>query len=165
MLFGLVLGSMATSGCTQESTTPNATESNSSLESDSGKNREVMAKKVYRWEPICDDDSKELVRLGVRRLGVDVNAYAPSNLGPSTFVVRLLNSKGGVIKEIARFGLSSNTPFHAADNGVPQRFQFSFKEHAKLLDEKGLSVEITTEPDIQEGGGRLELSMYWLDIK
>ncbi|MCY3007020.1 MAG: hypothetical protein NTV29_13740 [Planctomycetota bacterium] len=124
-----------------------------------------MAKKVYRWEPICDDDSKELVRLGVRRLGIDVNAYTPSNLGPATFVVRLLNSKGGVNKEVARFGLSSNTPFRATGNGAPQRFQFSLKEHAKLLDDSGLRIEITTEPDVQEGGGGLELTMYWIDIK
>ena len=124
-----------------------------------------MGKKVYRWEPICDNDSKELVRLGVRRLGIDVNAYTPSKLGPATFVVRLLNPKGGVNKEVARFGLSSNTPFRAGDNVAPQRFQFSLKEHANLLDDSGLGIEITTEPDVQEGGGVLELSMYWLDIR
>lgn len=165
IFFGLVLGSVAISACTKDSTTPEAADSSSPVESETKKNRSDMSRKVYRWEPIFDEDSKELVRLGVRRLGIDVNAYTPSNLGPATFVVRLLNAKGDVNKEVARFGLSSNTPFRAADNGAPQRFQFSLKEHAKLLDDTGLKIEIATEPDVQEGGGVLELSMYWLDIK
>ncbi len=121
--------------------------------------------KIFRWKSKCDSETKRLVRLGRRRIAIDVTAYKPPSSGTSTFVVHLVLANGKGRQEIGRFGLHPDAPFRSSDTVSPHRFQFSMSEYAELLETDEIQIEVSIDTvEKREHNGVAELSIYWFDL-
>jgi len=161
LLFGVALFIVTCSSCSRDPSPKPST----NIPSSQTESLDEVGVRIFQWKSECDAETKRLLRLGHRRIAIDVTAYTPPSSGTSTFVVQLVLENGKGRQEIARFGLNPDAPFRATDSVEPQRFQFSLSEYSELLDADEIQIEVCIDTDEKpEHDGMVELTIHWLDL-
>lgn len=124
----------------------------------------IKSSHSVQWSTKCDAERLRALQSDAQRLQITLSAYQPP-AGASALLVRLVTADGKS-HEIDRFSVHPNVAFKASATTEPQRFSISLAEHAALISDGELRVEVgfdSTQADVR--GGMAELSFELVELK
>ena len=124
----------------------------------------VKSSAPVRWSAKVDEQIRQALQTGQRRLVITVNAYVPPE-GVAVLVVRLLAANEEKPREIGRFSVHPNAPFKVSDGVEPHRFLISMADDAGLPEESQIRVEVGFDSSHGEvRGGMAEIAFEIVEI-